>query len=231
MNNSDTIRSFIASSNWDAMNRMLGSLSNMEFKRMEQSVRTSVLADLPNDLFWEALLHLIIYKRAAFITGVTACEHLVKDGSLDFKCEHFKALYEHLHSTHPESVIKIANMMFPYLQTQEQVTSLFESLHIDDDITRLSVLLKMDSPLSYYLVFRSLRMLDCKEVARRCSLFIMKRKNDMAFNMVSLVKTYWAIDDLPAQFSLNIEPYELSHIDQSYQNFLNILTGKRPKVL
>ena len=66
---------------------MLKSLSNMEFRRMERVMREEVLTDLENDLFWETLLHLIIFKRAAFISGVTVVRHLAEDGTLDFDVE------------------------------------------------------------------------------------------------------------------------------------------------
>ena len=110
------------------------------------------------------------------------------------------------------------------------MAELFEAFHIDNDITRLSALLKVDSPASYYLIFRTLKLVDDKAIARKCCMSIIKRNNDMAFNAVSLIKAYWALDDLPARFSLNIEQYELSHIDRDYGTFLDILNGKRPKL-
>ena len=72
---------------WDGLERMLHSLSNMELRRMERVMREEVLPTLDNALFWEALLHLIIFKRSAFIAGVVAVEHLAKDGTLDFRTE------------------------------------------------------------------------------------------------------------------------------------------------
>lgn len=230
MKNGENIRTLITSRNWEGMNRMLRSLSNMEFRQMEQTVRMSVLPRLDNELFWEALLHLIIFKRAAFIAGASSCEGLVKKGALDFGNKHVEALYEHLRATHPESLIKITNIILQHLKTKEQISGLFEAFHIDNEITRLSALLKVDSAASYYHIFCSLKMLEDKLIARKCCISIIKRNNDMAFNAVSLIKTYWGIDDLPAKFSLNIEEYELNHVDQSYENFLRILNGKRPVI-
>lgn len=213
---------------WNGMDRTLHSLSNMEFRRMEQVVRVAVLPTLDNDLFWEALFHLILYKRAAFISGVTSCGHLIKDGSLSFNNDSVKALYEHLKKTNAESLTKIANMMLPLLDDEKRINELFEAFHIDNDITRLSILLKVDTPLSYYIIFKTLKMVDDRLVASKCCRSIMKRNTDMAFNVVSLIKSYWSLDDLPARFSLNIPDYELSHIDKSYENFLHTINGKRP---
>lgn len=228
MQHKERIMQFISIRDWQGMNRMLSSLSNMEFRQMEYMVRTSVLPCLENDLFWEALLHLIIYKRQAFMAGVTSCEHLIKTNTLDFTNESITALSQHLSATNPESLKKIANMLLPILKSEAQVLAMFTALHLDDEITRIGSLLKVDTPLSYYLIFKSLKMLDDRVIARKCCTIIMKRNNDMAFNAVSLIKTYWAIDDLPARFSLNIEEYELNYIDRNFANFERILNGKRP---
>ena len=226
----DIILQFIRTHDWDGMNRMFRSLSNMEFRRMERVMREEVLTGLGNDTFWEALLHIIIYKRAAFLSGVVAIEHLAKDGTLRFDNADVVQLYTHLKETHPQSIVKICNMITPHLKTEPQIEEMFKAFHIDNEITRLSILLKVDAPLSYYLIFKTLKLIEDKVVARKCCMVIIKRHNDMAFNMVSLIKAYFGLDDLPAHFSLNVEQYELSHIDRDFGTFMNILNGKRPKI-
>lgn len=226
----DIIMQFINNQDWEGMKRMLSSLSNMEFRRIEQTVRQNVLPYLENDLYWEALLHLIIFKRQAFISGIFACEHLIRTDTLNVNNESVSALYKHLKENNPDSLIKMTNMMLPLLQSEQQVNDVFNAFHIDNDITRLSVLLKVESPLSYYIIFKTLKIVDDKIVANKCSKVIMKRNNDMAFNAVSLIKSYFALDELPARFSLTIPEYELNHIDRNYNTFLNILNGKRPKL-
>lgn len=230
MNKKERIQQFINSRNWDGMIHMLDGLSNSEFRRMEHTVRESVLPSLNNDLFWEALLHLIIFKRAAFITGVVSIKHLIKNNTLNFNNDSIKSIYEYLKLNHPESIIKMANMMIPLLKDEKGINNMFSALHINDEKTRISILLKVDSPLSYYIVFKNMKMIDDKVFARKCCMLIIKRGNDMAFNAVSLIKAYWELDDIPARFSLNIEQYELNHIDKNYDNFLHVLNGKRPKI-
>jgi len=215
---------------WDELAQLMESLSNMEFRRMERVMREEVLTELPNELFWETLLHIIIYKRAAFLSGVTAVGHLAEGGTLDFGVEAVRRLYGHLKETHRESLVKLCNMMMPLLRTEKQVTGMFEALHIEQEVTRLSVLLKDDTPLSYFLIFKTLKMADDKIVARKCCMVLMRRRNDRAFNAACLIKAYFGLDDLPGQFSLTIEPYELSHIDRNYDTFLHALNGKRPQI-
>ena len=230
MTHKEIMLQFIKARDWDGMNKMLDSLSNMEFRRMECVMREEVLTELDNEHFWETLRHIIIYKRAAFISGVVAVEHLAKDGTLQFENADVERLYTHLKETNPQSIVKICNMAIPHLHTEQQIGDMFKAFHIDNDITRLSILLKVDSPLSYHLIFKTLKLIEDKVVARKCCMAIIKRHNDMAFNMVSLVKVYFGLDDLPAHFSLNVEQYELSHIDRDFGTFMNILNGKRPKI-
>jgi hypothetical protein len=107
---------------------------------------------------------------------------------------------------------------------------MFEALHIEEEVTQLSILLKDDSPLSYFLIFKTLKMAEDRTVARKCCMVLMKRLDDRAFNAVCLIKAYFGLDDLPGRFSLTIEQYELSHIDRNYDTFVHVLNGKRPKV-
>lgn len=215
---------------WNGLERMLKSLSNMEFRRMERVMREEVLTDLENDLFWETFLHIIIFKRAAFISGATAVKHLAEEGTLNFNTESVEKLYGHLKETNTESIVKLCNMMTPAMQTEKQMTSMFQAFHIDNEVTQLSMLLKMDTPLSYYLIFKTLKLIEDKVIARKCCMVIIKRRDDRAFNAVCLIKAYFDLDDLPARFSLKIEQYELSHIDRNYETFLHVLEGKRPSV-
>ena len=230
MTNKERTEQLIGMRDWDGLTQMLGNLSNMELRRMERVMREKVMPTLENDLFWNTLLHIILFKRAAFISNVTALTHLAKDGTLDFAMESVRLLYEHLKATNEESLVKMCNMMIPELKTEGQVMGMFEAFHVENEVTRLSVLLKAEHDLSYYLIFKTLKLIEDKVVARKCCMVLIKRKDDRAFNVVCLIKAYFGLDDLPARFSLTIEQYELSHIDRDYDTFIHVLNGKRPKL-
>ena len=230
MTHKERLEQLIGTRDWEGLTQMLGSLSNMELRRMERVMREEVLTGLENDLFWETLLHLIIFKRAAFISGVTALTHLAKDGTLDFEVKSVDRLCEHLKATNQESLVKMCNMMVPELRTEAQVMGMFEAFHVENEVTRLAVLLKAEHDLSYYLIFKTLKLIEDKLVARKCCVALMKRQDDRAFNAVCLIKAYFGLDDLPARFSLTIEQYELSHIDRDYNTFIHVLNGKRPRI-
>ena len=230
MTNKDRVTQLISTRDWEGLTQMLGSLSNMELRRMEHVMREEVLPTLENGLFWETLLCAVKFKRAAFISGVTAVSYLVKEDTLDFEVEGVERLYEHLKATNPESLLKICNMMVPELRKEAQVMQMFEAFHVENEVTRISVLLKSEHDLSYYLIFKTLKLIEDRLIARKCCVALMIRQDDRAFNAVCLIKAYFGLDDLPARFSLTIEQYELSHIDRDYDTFCHVLDGKRPKV-
>ena len=230
MTNKERVTQLISTCDWDGLTQMLKNLSNMELRRMERVMREEVLPTLENDLFWETLLCAIQFKRSAFISGVTAVRHLVQDGTLDFSTQGVAQLYEHLKATNVESVVKLCNMMLPELQTESQVKGMFEAFHVENEVTQLAILLKAEHDLSYYLIFKTLKLIEDKVVARKCCMALVKRQDDRAFNAVCLIKAYFGLDDLPARFSLTIEQYELSHIDRDFDTFVHILNGKRPKL-
>ena len=230
MTNKERVTQLVGLRDWDGLTQMLRSLSNMELRRMERVMREEVLTELENDLFWATLLCAIQVKRSAFISGVTSARHLAKDGTLDFATESVGRLYEHLKATNAESVVKMCNMMVPELETEAQVRGMFEAFHVENEVTQLAILLKAEHDLSYYLIFKTLKLIEDKVVARKCCMALVKRQDDRAFNAVCLIKAYFGLDDLPARFSLTIEQYELSHIDRDFDTFIHILNGKRPKL-
>ena len=230
MTNKERVTQLVGLRDWDGLTQMLRSLSNMELRRMERVMREEVLTELENDLFWATLLCAIQVKRSAFISGVTSARHLAKDGTLDFATESVGRLYEHLKATNAESVVKMCNMMVPELEAEAQVRGMFEAFHVENEVTQLAILLKAEHDLSYYLIFKTLKLIEDKVVARKCCMALVKRQDDRAFNAVCLIKAYFGLDDLPARFSLTIEQYELSHIDRDFDTFIHILNGKRPKL-
>lgn len=230
MNATEQMTLMIRERKWDSLLASLDKLSNMQFRKMEGTLREKVLPQLDNSLFWEALLHLIIYKRQAFISGVLAAKHLADDGTLDFSIPHVQELTAFLYQTKPEAILKLCNMLLPLLKTEEQVTSMFRSLHVERTDTKLAALLRVNSPLSYYAIFKTLKTCDERGLILRCCHALTKRQEDMAYNAACIIKAYFGLDELPGHFSLKIEQYELSHLDRNYDTFMRMLYGKRPKI-
>lgn len=230
MNAKEQLSQMVREHDWNGVLTYLSRLSNMQFRKTESIMRESVLPELDNKLFWEALLHLIIYKRQAFLSGILASKHLADNGTLDFSTPHVAELATFLYHEQPSSIMKLCNMMVPLLKTEKQIQDMFKAMHVENAEKQIITLLKASSPLSYYLIFKILKTCDEKKIALNCCLAIMKRKDDMAFNAVCIIKAYHGLDELPGRFSLKIEQYELSHIDRDFETFQHALYGKRPQI-
>jgi hypothetical protein len=54
---------------------------------------------------------------------------------------------------------------------------------------------------------------------RSTCLALMKRGDARAFRLASLCVSYFGLEAIPGTFSLTLQPYELSRLDQSYDTF------------
>ncbi len=214
---------------WDRLPHLLNALSNSQFRRSESYVRESVLPQLKNDDFWEALYHLIIYKPQAFISGILAIEHLSKDGTLSYHNEGAQQLATVVNES---QVQKIISMAVPKLVSEEQVLGLFELFHFDDERKQVAVLIQTTTPLSYYHIFRTLQHIpDHRELALRTCRYVLKKGDDMSFNMAAILRAYFGLNEIQNQLSLKIEPYELSYLETSFETFKYALEGKKPTII
>ncbi|MCR5312202.1 MAG: hypothetical protein K6E54_00880 [Bacteroidaceae bacterium] len=230
MNTTDLVYNAIANHDWEGMKLYMSRMNILDFRRIQTQLRKKILPSLTNDDFWNTYLHLIKYKKAAFLACATAAERLAQDEIIDFNNEHIKQLSLYLHSQYPEAIVSLMNILIPILTQERQIESLFEAFNVDYR-TRIAVLLKHNSPIVYYMLFKTLcHHHESKELIGKCCLFIIKKKDDMSLNMAYIMKEYFDLNDVKCPKSLNIERYELSYIERNYDNFLNVLLGKRPKL-
>lgn len=231
MTRSDIILAFIHSKDWDGLAQHFQSASNADFRKMETEVRERVMPKLSNSEFWEAYLHLLMYRRQAFLPCVLGAAGLAKNGTLDVDCEEAKTVACWLQEHSPESVAKIIRMAIPLLTTASQIESVLRLFDYHDERECAAVLVKESTPYAYFVLFNVLRRAaDNRQLLVAACQAIMRKNDDMSFNMASLLRSYFDLNEIKSTFSLQIEPYELSYIEQSYDNFLHVLKGKRPKV-
>lgn len=225
------IEKYVKERNWTGLEQFFQRMSNSEFRRVEPVVREMVLPRLDNDLFWEAYHHLLLYRHQAFLPCITAARRLARNQLLSFTCPSALALARHVIDNLPEARMKMVRMVIGLLETEQQFTGLFSWLEIDSPENRASALLTLDSPAAYYVLFQTLRHAEGeRDLALRCCRALMHKGDDRSFNMVAILREYFGLSELKNTLSLHIEPYELSYIDSSYDNFEHVLLGKRPRV-
>lgn len=227
----ERLQQLIAEKKWEQLTVLFRGMSNMEFRRSEMHVRRVVLPSLDNDDFWQALNQLVRIRRQAFISGVLAVEAVIRRGRLNLECDGAVQLAQYLCDTHPESLPKVVNMILPMMPDVQSAEQLLQLFRINEARQRIASLLKWESPESYYLLFKTLQ--HCQDdvaLLSSTSRYILRRNNDMAFNMVAIMKAYFSIEGLETQHSLHVEPFEISLLERGADMFFQILNGKRPKV-
>lgn len=215
---------------WDGMNSFLSKMNILDFRKIQTTLRKEYLPKLDNDKFWETYFHLIIFKKQAFLACIVAMEQLAKEKKIDFNNDYVKQISLYLHTNHPEAVKSVLTMSLPLLVSEEQIEGIFNGFDIDER-GRIASLLKLDSPLTYFSLFKYLkRQQDNKDLVRKCCIFILNKNTDLAKNMAFIIKEYFGLNNVACVKSINIEQYELNYLDRDKDAFMNVLQGKRPKI-
>lgn len=227
----ENILPLVEQHDWDALRKLFSRMTNMEFRKTEGIMRNDILPGLANDDFWEALFHLVAYRHQAFITCILAVKHLVDDGTLSFDNRWIEELVMFLKQKSPGALQKLMTMAIPILETESQIDKMFCAFGFENERNRIAALINVTTPLAYYMLFKILKHLaDNRELVRKCCVFILKKNDELSYNMASIIREYFDITDIRSRFSLAVAPYELSFIDSSYDNFKYVVTGKRPKI-
>lgn len=213
---------------WQKMNAYLNGLSNSAFRAASSILAEHVLPKLDNYNYWECFHSVALTNTKAYLmTFLKAAEEKYRNGSLAFDNTRFKDFAE---STRTDAVSldrqKTLKKILPILSTFNEVEDVLELFCEDNAEMKLKYLLQSDeSKVCYYVIFRQLRRLEANhEAIALCLLKVMRRSTSMAFNFVSIMRDYFGIDKLNAQYSLRLQPYELSRLETSYDDFVKTLS-------
>ncbi|MCH5181182.1 MAG: hypothetical protein J1F06_00985 [Prevotellaceae bacterium] len=111
---------------------------------------------------------------------------------------------------------KIADAFLPVLRTPAEIASLHPSK---------IALVRGGTVPCYYVLFQELKQLDGKpQIQTRFCLELIRRGDSLSFNMAALVQAYFGLPPVNATFSLRVEPFQLSRLDETYESFAKTLT-------
>lgn len=111
---------------------------------------------------------------------------------------------------------KIAEALLPVLRTPEEVASLAPPK---------IALVRGGTVPCLYVLFHELKRLEGKpQIQTRFCLELIRRGDRLGFNMAALMQAYFGLPGTGATFSLRIEPFELSRLDEGYEAFGKTLT-------
>ena len=213
--------------NWDALPRYLDSLSNAHFRTAGYLMGERLMPLLSPQAFWEVMLRLVNWQPKAFtVTTAKAAAQRLKDGSLTLDDEGFIRLCEALTDEKRQlDREKILLQWLPVLTQPDAIEKLFLRLNIHSSLRRTDFLLRTDGLPAAFVLLRTLRF----EEHNRAFLLatareLIKRGDNLAFNLASLLRAYFDLSELRGTFSLTLQPYELSRLDTDFDVFRRVVT-------
>ncbi len=224
----DRLTVFAKKSEWLLMRTYLCNLSNSGFRTASYVLAEHVLTTLENDAFWQCFATIAQPDTKVYLkTFLKAAVLNYKRGALSFNSHVFLGFARTCLQT--EATIdrqKTLQLLLPELCTYEEVELLLSAFCGDNCNVKLRHLTSCaESKPCYYALFRLMKQMDMShDRIAECLKVVARRATPMAFNFTSIMKLYFDVEDLRGDFSLQMRAYEVSRIENSYTNFVDVIT-------
>lgn len=208
----------------------LSALSNMDFRTAGYLLAEDLLLRLPSvgegrtATFWQFFSTIVPSNSKAYlVTFLKAAAALYGRGELSLSDTRL-ADYAAQPSTTPVDRRKTLEHLLPCVRTAAEASMLLQQFAGGEAAARIPFLLKAGTPVCYYLLFHTLKTLDeDRELLRHCCLSLVRKGDRLSFNLACIIRHYFDVADLPATFSLQLRPYQLGRLDDSFESFMKIL--------
>ena len=198
--------------------RLLSSFSRSEQRTAGYMLGERLLLDCPAELYWQMTEALVCYDSKAYLITVMKTFLLrLSRGTASLSDVTFGRLAAGFNEVERQ---KVALLLLPELEQPKQVEQLFQLLGLAKGREQLVYLIRVDTLPCLFLLLRSLRYVEhdraeVLKVARQ----LMKRGSGSSFNLASIIKVAFGLDELLGTFSLRLQPYQIARLEQSYEAF------------
>lgn len=214
---------YVNTGNANGLKNYIQSLSVSEFRTTSYMLAEEVLIKATNDDFWTFFITIVPINAKAFLgTFLKAAVTMYENGTLSLKVDVVKRFAQACSSIDRK---KVMEALLPCMRTPNEVQMLIDCMSINDDkCWAYPYLLKSQTLPCFYVLFILLKADDVMHT-RSCITYLIRVGTSLSFNMANVLKCYFDIDNVPVTFSLNIEDYKLSRLDQGYEQFKKILNN------
>lgn len=202
----------------------LDALSNAKFRQAGKELSDSYLPSLTDEQFMEHFRVLFKTSPKAYL-GTLLKAFVRKYAGSPAGC--LQALLA------PASVIlslvpamsdldrqKIVRALMPRMKSPDEVELLLGSLECMELKIALPMLIDEGTLPSSFVLMKLMRYHEEeKRLLTKTAAYLMNKGDKLSFNMASLMKTAFSLDDLRGVFSLTLAPWELSKIETDYTFF------------
>lgn len=220
------LKQIFESEDWEALVRFLESLSNAHFRTAGYMVGERFLPLLSAEKCWEVARMLMLWQPKAFVVTIGKALALrLKDNTLHIDDEGLQALCTALQG--PQHLLdrqKLVHLFLPVIENPKELEKLFLMLSIEDEMQEIEALLHVETAAAGFVLFRLLRREEAQvTLLLQCCRMLMKRGDSLAFNMASLIRSYFDLQEIRGTFSLEVRPYEFSRLDTDFEVFKRLV--------
>lgn len=201
-----------------ALPAFLSTLSVSQFRTAGYILGEKIAIEVEPEVFWELFRTLICFNNRAFLTTMLyALSQRLKGGETSLREEGFQTLLPELTKVDSQ---KLLQHLLPLQQEPAQVTQLLDWLKIEDAHMRIRLLLPVATLPCAYVLFRTLRYVEHDHsLLLRVAVLLIRQGNSISFNLASIMKEFFALNELKGTFSLRLSPWQLARLETSYEAF------------
>jgi len=214
--------SYVENSDWNGLADYMEKLTHAQFRTAGAYMSGGILTNLPSRRFWACFLSIVERNPKAYLmTFLKAAVENYKAGGLELEDPSFLTFCRRVADNgRAIDERKTMQTLLPILQTPGEVENLFNAFGVEDTRQRVSYLMNAETMASYFVLFNQLRELDHdKAYLQQCCTMLKRKDTRLAYNMVSILKRYFDLPNVKGQFSLKMDPFELSRMERGYEAF------------
>lgn len=196
---------------------LLDSLSNSQFRTAVYMLGERFALDLTPNAFWKLFAVLLQHDSKAFlVVMLKALAQRMEQGEASIQDEGFQTLCHMMNEVDRQ---KTVSFLLPYLNDVDLVKHLFNCFGLEAH-EWIPYLIKVNTLPCAFVLFSSLRYIEHdRDYLLRVAYFLMKRGDGLSFNLASLMKAFFGLEELKGTFSLQLKPFELARLETSYKAF------------
>lgn len=208
---------FVVAEDFDGLVSLLNSFSNSQFRTAVYMLGERFSLMLPAEGFWR-LFSVLLRKdpKVFLVVMLKAMVQRLEKGDVSINDKGFKELCYMMNEVDRQ---KTLHLLLPYLKDDVQVRGLFQCFSMEAQ-EWIPYLIKVNTLPCAFVLFSSLRYIEHeRDYLVRIAYYLMKRGDGLSFNLASLMKAYFGLEELKGTFSLQLKPFELARLENSYKAF------------
>lgn len=208
---------FVASGDYNALLNILGTFSHSQFRTAVYMLGEKYAMELSVDAFWRLFAVLLQKDSKVFLmVMLKSLAQRMERGDVSIWDDGFTNLCRMMNRIDQQ---KTLSFLLPSRSDNNQVCHLFHCFSMETH-EWIPYLIRVNTLPCAFVLFSSLRYVEHdRDFLLRIACYLMKRGDGLSFNLASLIKAYFGLEELKGTFSLQLKPFELARLETSYKAF------------